>query len=566
MKKIYNKFCNLKIASKLLISFILVSVIAVIVGIVGIYNIKDIQRLDEEMYTNHLETFDDLTKVIENYQISRANLRDLLILSDNNEKQKKIEELDNLENTINTHMTIFKNGILDERVRDNFGNLEKAMSDFFSYEDKIISMVNSNQTEQAKASLYSDGVQIATAANTATENLLNLKVEVAKQSVDKNKSSATVATILMIVVIIIGVIIAIILGIFISRLISNPINKMVEAADKLAVGDIGANVDITTRDEIGKLAKSFSAMIENIRGQALIAEKIADGDLTVDVPIKSENDLLGKKLSEMVEKNNDILRNISIASEQVASGSTQISDSSVSLSQGATEQASTVEELNASLEEISAQTMQNAENANQANNLATNSKLAAQQGNTQMKEMLKAMRDINASSNNISKIIKVIDDIAFQTNILALNAAVEAARAGQHGKGFAVVAEEVRNLAARSASAAKETTEMIEDSIIKVGEGTKIAEETANALIEMENGAEMVANIVNDIAVASKEQAIGIGQINQGIMQVSEVIQGNSATSEEVAAASEELSSQAVLLKDTVSQFNLKSYTSTNAN
>lgn len=561
-----KRFNDLKIASKLIISFIIVAMIAGLVGIIGIYNIKNIQSLDKDMYEDHLATFDDLANVIESYQISRSDLRDLLILNDNSEKQNRIEELGNLENEINIYMATFESGIRDEEVRENYNNLNKALSDFFTYRDKIINMVNSNQIEQAKNSFYSDGAKIAAAANTATDNLLNLKVNVAKQSVDNNTSSANIATILMSISILIGIIIAISLGIFISRIISNPINKMVEAADKLAVGDISANIDINTEDEIGKLAKSFSAMIENIRDQALIAERMADGDLTVVVPIKSENDLLGKKLYEMVENNNEILTNISVASEQVASGSRQISDSSITLSQGATEQASTVEELTASLEEISAQTRQNAENANQVNNLAANAKLNAEQGNTQMKEMLKAMEEINISSKNISKIIKVIDDIAFQTNILALNAAVEAARAGQHGKGFAVVAEEVRNLAARSANAAKETTDMIEDSIIKVEGGTKIAKETANALNEIENGTEMVANLVNDIAVASNEQAIGLGQINQGIMQVSEVIQSNSATSEESAAASEELSSQAILLKDMVSKFNLKTEASFNYN
>jgi methyl-accepting chemotaxis protein len=341
---------------------------------------------------------------------------------------------------------------------------------------------------------------------------------------------------------------------------------MVEAANKLAIGDVDVNVQADTKDEIGSLAESFGRMIANIRAQAMAAERIAAGDLTIEVAVKSENDLLGKKLAEMVKRNNEVLTNIASASEQVAAGSKQVSDASIALSQGATEQATSVEELTASLEEISSQTDLNAKNANQANELAETAKSNAVQGNTQMQEMLQAMEAINESSANISKIIKVIDEIAFQTNILALNAAVEAARAGQHGKGFAVVAEEVRNLAARSANAAKETTDMIEGSIKKVEGGTKIARETADALSKIVGGVEKVANLVNNIAIASNEQASGIGQINQGIMQVSQVIQTNSATSEESAAASEELSSQAGLLKEMVNKFklkqNVKSYSS----
>ena len=228
------------------------------------------------------------------------------------------------------------------------------------------------------------------------------------------------------------------------------------------------------------------------------------------------------------------------------------------LSQGSTEQASSIEEITSSMTEVAAQTKENATNANQANELAIVAKDNAVSGNQQMQEMLKAMAEINDSSANISKIIKVIDEIAFQTNILALNAAVEAARAGQHGKGFAVVAEEVRNLAARSANAAKETTAMIEGSIKKVDMGTKIANETAQALNKIVGDVTKATQLVGGIAAASNEQASGISQVNLAIEQVAQVVQTNSATAEESAAASEELSGQAEILKQIVSKFKLK--------
>lgn len=552
-------YYNLKIAAKLIIGFVIVSVIAGVVGVVGIINIQKISTLDTDMYERHTATMPDLANIARAYQRQRVMLRNLYMEKDISKRQDYISDYQNQEAIISESTTNFEVGIKDTSVRENFDSLSQALSDFNQYSDEVISLIQANRMDEAYDLLNSSrGTEIANVAQKATDELFKLKTNLAKESSDKNTSAANKATVLMIAVVVAGVVVAILLGIFISRIISKPINKMVDAADKLALGDVNVNVEANTKDETGKLAESFGRMIANIRRQAMAAERIAAGDLTVEVDIRSENDILGIKLSELVEKNNEVLTNINNASEQVAAGSKQVSDSSIALSQGATEQASSIEELTASLEEISSQTKLNAQNSNQANELAETAKSNAMQGNNQMKEMLTAMDEINVSSSNINKIIKVIDDIASQTNILALNAAVEAARAGQHGKGFAVVAEEVRTLAARSANAAKETTELIEGSIKKVEGGTKIAKETAAALNEIVTGIEKVANLVNGIAVASNEQATGIGQINQGIMQVSEVVQTNSATSEESAAASEELSSQAALLREMVGKFKLK--------
>jgi len=445
-------------------------------------------------------------------------------------------------------------------------NVEEALADYKNKKDELANNLKSGlitQEEYLKA-FSKDGEvrQLATVTDDAIQELIDYNLDYTSQKIEKNEQQSRSSIIVMMSVIGVSIVFAVIISFIVSRGISNPINKVVVAAGRLAKGDMDIYLDIKSRDETGKLADAFRELVESTRQQAMIIERIADGDLTVDVPIRSEKDLLGQKLSQMVRNINDLVMNIISASEQVSAGAKQISDSSMALAHGASEQASSIEELTASIEEVSSKTNINADNANEANNLAEKAREYAVVGNKHMEEMLKAMDEINQSSSNINKIIKVIDDIAFQTNILALNAAVEAARAGQHGKGFAVVAEEVRTLAARSANAAKETTTLIEDSIKKSEAGAKIANETAEALENIVNGIESVSNLVNEIKIASTEQATAIDQINQGIIQVSQVVNENLATSEQSAAASEELSSQAEGLKQMVRRFKVKNTSS----
>lgn len=344
----------------------------------------------------------------------------------------------------------------------------------------------------------------------------------------------------------------------------DPIKAASATLKELAEGNLSIAMEGDFKGHHGKIKHDMNQTIEFLRAYVEeithTLEEMGRGNFDLEITNLYCGDFLAIKiaLNDIAANLSTTLSDINVAASQVEIGAQQISDGGQALSQGTTEQASSIQELTASIEEVASETKRNAKNANEANELAINVRTNAEVGNTQMVKMVAAMSEINDSSNNISKIIKVIDDIAFQTNILALNAAVEAARAGQHGKGFVVVAEEVRTLAARSAEAAKETTGLIEGSIDKVEVGTRIADETAVSLAEILKQIEKVADLVGRIARASNDQASEIAQINQGIEAVSQVVQTNSATAEQSAAASEELSGQAEMLKQMVETFKLK--------
>lgn len=343
-----------------------------------------------------------------------------------------------------------------------------------------------------------------------------------------------------------------------ARSVSNPVLETAQMVDALALGDLNVQLNLTRSDEIGQLVKNLNLLAGHLKKHGNLARQIADGNLDVQVITASDKDQLGKALQSMTQQLNELITEIQVAGEQITNGSDQVADSSQTLSQGATEQASALEEISASMNQMAAQIRQSADNANQANGLAAESKHSAERGRERMRTLVQAMGEISAASGDISKIIKTIDEIAFQTNLLALNAAVEAARAGQHGKGFAVVAEEVRNLAARSAKAAKETAQLIASSVGKTRQGEAIADETAVAFDEIAGRISKVSDLVGEIAAATNEQADGIGQVNIGLSQIDQVTQQNTANAEESAAAAQELSSQAAQLQQLLQRFRLK--------
>ncbi|MCI8774132.1 MAG: HAMP domain-containing protein [Lachnospiraceae bacterium] len=366
------------------------------------------------------------------------------------------------------------------------------------------------------------------------------------------------------------IICVLLLAAYIRGVVSSPLSKLTVLAQTMERGELGLDsrqnvkIDIHSNNEIGFLAETFEKTIIRLKGYigeiSAVLESIAQGDLTLATEQTYVGDFASIKesLDNILDKLNDTMSQIVESSDHVSNGSEQMSIGAQALSQGAVEQASAVEELDSNIRQISEQVGRTAENAVQASQKVEAVGAQLMESNQKMQEMIAAMEAIDARSNEIGKIIKTIENISSQTNILALNAAVEAARAGEVGKGFAVVAEEVRELAGRSSEASKSTANLIERSIEAVKEGTRIASETAEQLVTVVSGANEVVETTNMIAEAARAQADSVFEIREQINQISNVVQTNSATAEESAATSQQLSSQAGLLRNMIGMFRIR--------
>jgi methyl-accepting chemotaxis protein len=334
-------------------------------------------------------------------------------------------------------------------------------------------------------------------------------------------------------------------GVVITRSITGPVLTVVAAAERLAQGDLGTQLETTgSRDETGRLLEAMQNMMRSTQEMTGVAVAIAQGDLSVRVTPRSEKDTLGNALSDMVGRLKQVIAEVRAAATGLSSAGGQVSASSQALSMGTSQQAASVEETTASLEEMSASITQNADNSRQTEQMALKGARDAEESGTAVRETVSAM-------NSIAERISIIEEIAYQTNLLALNAAIEAARAGEHGKGFAVVATEVRKLAERSQAAAKEISGLSSSSV-------KVAERSGQLLHDLVPSIRKTANLVQEVAAASNEQSTGVAQMSKAMAQVDDVTQRNASAAEELASTAEEMSAQAESLQQLVAFFRLE--------
>ena len=555
---------NLKIGQKLSITFEDILILLLVTVGVAIYSLSSLSSSFTDFYSVGYQVSHKATDMRRTIQSAIQDIAFGMLETDQQKAQDYFAEAD-------TEMQILKEEFdyMEKNYRGDQSDVAKAleiMNSSVQYRTEVQDLATRGRNEEAVEVFFNSYKPLLTEAQDLLEKMDNYTTNLAADDYEVSMSDKSATMILLIIISAVALLTTIILAVDVTRRITKPIKEIEAAVKEMAGGNLDVTIAYESRDELGSLSNSVREMTGRLKAiisdEAYVLGELATGNFNVlsrmaDSYVGAFQGIL-EAMRGIKKSLNETLRQINQSADQVASGSEQVSSGAQALSQGATEQASSIEELAATINEISEQVKSNAENAMDVSAKAVQTGRQMAESNGQMQEMIAAMEEISNSSNEIGKIIKTIEDIAFQTNILALNAAVEAARAGSAGKGFAVVADEVRNLASKSADASKSTAALIEASLKAVENGTRIAGQTADFMTEVVEGTKVLTETIDKISEASNAQAASINQVTQGVDQISSVVQTNSATAEESAAASEELSGQAQILKRLVGRFTLQ--------
>lgn len=557
---------NLKIATKLIVAFGSVLALMVVMAVVSVLSTNKINNLVSMFYNKSYVNTQNAERISADIHTGAKNMLVAIIDSDPAETESRLrmanDNLTDAQEAVEFLKTNFRGDMND--VNTVAEQLQIVVDSYMEFSEDVYA----GRTEEAYA-LYEE--KIVGALKVASDHADNI-VAFAISNADTEYNGARTTGITTEIVIAAATAVAVLIGIamaaYITKMIVSGVGQAERAAVNMSKGNFDNEITYDSEDEVGVLCKSIKNFSDGskliIDDISYVTGELSDGNFTVKS--RCENAYVGafsailSSFNSLIDKLNEIIGRINESADQVSSGSDQVSGGAQALSQGATEQASSVEELAATIHIISEQINENAANAHEANDRTNVAVSEMGSANDKMKELVGAMDEISASSDETQKIIKTIEDIAFQTNILALNAAVEAARAGAAGKGFAVVADEVRNLAGKSAEAAKNTTSLIENTVAAINKGNSLVTEVADKMSNAMEASNVVVDLNMKISEASKQSADSVTQVTVGIEQISSVVQTNSATAEESAAASEELSGQANMLKEMVSDFKFRAY------
>lgn len=556
---------NLKVAKKLFISYAVIMITLLGGCVVSVVDLVKLGNQIEIFYDGPFTVNGSANRIHSNFEKMQKEVYRSISNSDPAIVDEAVRNAQAAAAAIEEQLPVIEKHFLgDEQIVDR---LEAALKKLAPMREHVLVLAGQNKNAEAADYMENNNILVIREAQKELDSIIESGNTKGEQLVaglrDRQAGAIFSATVLGGL----GVLISIIFGVYITRGITRPVRELEQAARDLASGSLSSiRIDYQSEDELGKLAddmrKMAATLLDVIQDETYLLGEMAKGNFNIE---SSREDSYVGDLNQILVSMRKInralgstLRQINQSSEEVATSSEQVSMGAQTLSQGATEQAASVEELSSTIRDISEQVSRNTENARKASQQSGDIQSDVVESSAYMQDMLEAMDKISESSGKVREIVRTIENIAFKTNILALNAAVEAARAGEHGKGFAVVANEVRSLADQSASASKSTADLIGESLQAVEDGKGIANKTAASLSEVVKGVESMAESMNDIAEASRMQSDAVSQITESVNIISGVVQTNSATAEECAAASEELSSQAQMLRELVDRFYVK--------